>query len=106
MKIIWKYVLDASFAVDKSTDTVIELPAGCNIVHTEVVADGRVVIWVEFFVPHGWDGKAIMRKNFFRRAGTGHGVPDRYWHFHTFISECGTFVWHLYRMEDTGDAAA
>jgi Coenzyme F420-reducing hydrogenase, alpha subunit len=104
MKIIWKYVLPDNFVVDKNTDAVIEMPSGSRIVHVEILEDGRTVIWVEFAVPHDWNGKANMRKNFFRRTGTGHGAPDRFHHFHSFVSDSGTFVWHLYRFEDDATA--
>lgn len=100
-KIIWKYVGDERFVVDKDTQCMIKLPVHGRIIHAEIVDDGRMVIWVEFKVPHDWDGKSpMMVDNYFSRVPTGAMTPDRFEHFHTFISDGGTFVWHLYRFED------
>jgi len=101
-KIIWKYPLAPEFIVGKHTDAKVDLPAGARIVHVELLEDTRVVLWVEFTVGDDWDGLTPPTvANYMRRVGTGCIVPERYQHFHTFITE-GSFVWHLYRFEDHG----
>lgn len=106
MKIIYKYVLPDNFVVDRATDCMVEFPHNGKIVHVEVTEQTRVVIWVEFEVPNDWDGRTPqLQKNFFRRIGTGHLIPDRYNHLTTFFTSDGTYVWHLYVFEDRPDAA-
>lgn len=103
-KIIWKFPLAKDFIVGSGTCASLWLPDGGKIVHTEILEDTRVVIWVEFEVPNDWDGKEpTTTANYIQRIGTGAMIPERFVHFHTFVTE-GSFVWHLYRFEDRPDA--